>query len=258
MAVTRDWVVLKLGGELLEGAGRYEAMAGVIAGAARRTRLAVVHGGGREVDAALARAGIEKRQVDGVRVTDEATLDVVVAVLAGAAAVGLTGADARLVVVAPAEPHVAVDGSVTDLGRVGTPRGAASAALLVALADAGCVPVIASIGASPDGTLYNVNADTFAAHLAGAVAGRLVIAGATAGVLDRSGHTIPALDREARAGLIASGVASAGMVAKLRACDDALAGGAREVVLVDGRDPQAVSAATVGVTESAPSTRMVA
>ena len=270
--MTRDWVVLKLGGELLAGAGRLEAIAAAVAEASRTTRLAVVHGGGREIDGALARAGIEKRQVDGIRVTDEATLDVVVAVLAGAvntrfvaainaagaAAVGLTGADARLVLVAPAEPHVAVDGSVTDLGRVGVPKGAASGALLVALADAAYVPVIASIGASPEGTLYNVNADTFAAHLAGAVAGRLVIAGATAGVLDGSGRTIPALDQQARARLIASGVASAGMVAKLRACDDALAGGAREVVLVDGRDPQAVSAATVGVPESAPSTRMVA
>lgn len=267
----RDWVLLKLGGELLEGAA-LEAMANAVAEASKGTRLGVVHGGGREIDAALARAGIEKRQVEGIRVTDEATLEVAVAVLAGAVntrfvaainaagarAVGLTGADAGLVVVAPAAPHVSVDGSVTDLGRVGHPSGPAGAAVLTTLAEAGFVPVIASIGAAPDGTLYNVNADTFAAHLAGAVAARLVIAGATAGVLDESGRTIPALDRAARSRLIDSGIASAGMVAKLRACEDALSGGAREVVLVDGRDPEAVRAAIAGTVERAPSTRMVA
>ena len=270
--MTGGWVVVKLGGELLEGAARMDATAKAVAVASRTTRLAVVHGGGREIDAALARSGIEKRQVDGIRVTDEATLDVVVAVLAGAvntrfvaaigaagaSAVGLTGADARLVLVAPAAPHVGVDGTVTDLGRVGRPCGPADVRVLKTLADGGHVPVIATIGAAPDGALYNVNADTFAAHLSAATGARLVIAGATAGVLDEAGRTIPALDRTARARLIASGVASAGMVAKLRACEEALAGGAREVVLVDGRDPEAVKAAIAGADERAPSTRMVA
>src|SRR6185369_14447665 len=95
--------------------------------------LVVVHGGGKEIDAALATAGIEKRQVDGLRITDQPTLEIVVAVLAGAvntrlvaalnaagvAAVGLTGADARIGLAQRAPAHHAVDGRTVDLGRVG-------------------------------------------------------------------------------------------------------------------------------------------
>jgi acetylglutamate kinase len=270
--MSREWVVLKLGGELLEDAGRLDGLAAAIARASKRSRLAVVHGGGREIDAALARAGIQKRQVEGIRITDDDTLRVVVEVLAGAvntrfvaainaagaAAVGLTGADGQLVRVRPAPPYRTVDGVLTDLGRVGQPEGRAAAALLEHLTGGGYVPVIASIGVGSDGALYNVNADTFAAHLAGAVGARLVVAGATAGVLDGAGHTIPALDAEARARLIQSGVATAGMIAKLRACEDALARGAREVVLVDGRQPDAVASAAAGAAEAAAATRMVA
>jgi len=127
--------LLKLGGELLEEPGRLAEIAAVIAGATEP--LVVVHGGGREIDAALKRAGIAKRQVEGLRVTDPATLDVVVEVLAGAVntrlvaaivkaggrAVGLTGADAGLVPVEKAPAHRSVDGTMTDLERVGRPVG---------------------------------------------------------------------------------------------------------------------------------------
>jgi acetylglutamate kinase len=274
VAVSRnEWTVLKLGGELLEGEARLVPLAEAIAQASRTTTLAVVHGGGREVDAALARAGLQKRQVDGVRITDERTLGIVIEVLAGAvntrfvaaigaagaAAVGLTGADAALVRVKPAEPHVGVDGRVTDLGLVGVPVPGSGAGLLQHLAAGGYVPVVASIGIGDDGALYNVNADTLAAHLAGTLgARRLVIAGATAGVLDADGRTIAALDRNARGRLMESGVASAGMVAKLRACEDALALGAHEVLLVDGRNPEGVAALLAGGTAESAVTRMVA
>lgn len=271
-----EWTVLKLGGELLEDAARMQAMAGAIAAAPRAARLAIVHGGGREIDAALARAGVPKRQVDGLRVTDRATLGVVIEVLAGGVntrfvaainaagrpAVGLTGADAQLALVRRADPHVGVDGAVTDLGEVGSPVGRGGLPLLEHLASAGYVPVVASIGSDEHGALYNVNADTLAAHIAGRLAaGTLVIAGATPGVLDADGRTIPALDRDARRRLIASGVANAGMVAKLRACEDALAHGAREVVLADGRDPAAIATLLAGSEAGALdnlTTRMVA
>jgi acetylglutamate kinase len=269
-------MVLKLGGELLEDPERMEGIARAIAHAPAAARVVVIHGGGREIDAALARAGLSKRQVDGLRITDEATLGVVIEVLAGAvntrfvaainaagrAAVGLTGADASLVVVRRAEPHTGVDGEVTDLGAVGYPVGGGPMPLLEHLTAAGYVPVVASIAADREGTLYNVNADTLAAHVAGRLAaGTLVIAGATPGVLDAAGRTIPALDGESRRRLIASGVASAGMVAKLRACEDALAHGAREVVLLDGRDPSTLAALLTGGSAEAPgslTTRMVA
>jgi hypothetical protein len=97
---------------------------------------------------------------------------------------------------------------------------------------------VASIAAGPDGLLYNVNAETLAADLAARIGvKRLVIAGGTAGVLDESGKTLPDLDEKDIERLIASGVASAGMVAKLGACRDALAGGVDDVLLSTGRMP---------------------
>jgi acetylglutamate kinase len=104
--------------------------------------------------------------------------------------------------------------------------------------------VVASIAADEAGTLLNVNADTLAAHLAARLASpRFVIAGATPGVLDDQGKTIPTLDAAAAEALIGSGVASAGMIAKLKACQAALASGAEEVVLIDGRESTAIAAA---------------
>ena len=253
--MSRGWTVLKLGGELLEEPARMGELAAAVRRAAAVVPLVIVHGGGREIDAALTRAGIAKRQVDGVRVTDEATLGVVVEVLAGAIntrlvaainaaggqAVGLTGADAGVATVDAAPPHTSVDGTVTHLGYVGRPIASGPPRLLTDLGSHGYLPVVASIGMSVDGSLYNVNADTMAAHVAGRLrAARLVIAGATAGVLDEHGRTIEQLDCAAASALIASGTASAGMIAKLRACQDAIGNGAGEVLLMDGRRAQAI------------------
>jgi acetylglutamate kinase len=263
--------LLKLGGELLEEPARLADIAGAIAAATQP--LVVVHGGGREIDAALKRAGIAKRQVEGLRVTDPATLDVVVEVLAGAVntrlvaaivkaggrAVGLTGADAALVPVEKAPAHRSVDGTMTDLERVGRPVGTGRPALAADLVAAGDVPGVASIAVDANGVLYNVNADTLAADLAARLrARRLIIAGATAGVLDDSGKTIEALDLNAAAALVSSGVASAGMIAKLTACRDAIDGGVDEVLMVDGRQGAVLARALEGSRGDLPGTRMVA
>jgi acetylglutamate kinase len=231
--------------------------------AARHAPLVVVHGGGKEIDAALNAAGIEKRQVDGLRITDSATLEVVVAVLAGTintrlvaalvakgvAAVGLTGADAACGLCDPAPPHRAVDGRVVDLDRVGSPAPDADATLLSTLTAAGYVPVVACIGIDRAGRLVNVNADTLAAHAAARLtAKRLVIAGTTPGVLDEQGRTIPQLTRHDVERLIEAGTATAGMIAKLRACTDALDAGVEGVLIVDGRDGQALQTALQGGT----------
>ncbi len=244
-------VVLKLGGELLETAQRTQAVGSALAGLQGGGPLVVVHGGGKEIDSALARAGIAKRQVDGLRITDEATLDIVVSVLAGLVntrlvaavsaaggdGVGLTGADAAIGLVDKAEPHAAADGTTVDLGRVGIPVEARPPQLLVELCRRGYIPIVASIGMSRSGELYNVNADTFAAHLAGALgAHRLVIAGGTAGVLDGHGQTIRTIDPAAVDHLINAETATAGMIAKLSACRDALALGVREVFIANGHD----------------------
>jgi acetylglutamate kinase len=253
--------VIKFGGELLEDRTSLER---VVAALARITEagatVIVVHGGGKEIDQALKVAGIEKHQVDGLRVTDVATLDVVVAVLAGAVntrfvaaltaagvrAVGLTGADGRCGLSEVAPAHRSVDGRLVDLGRVGVPSERADMRLLTTLSDDGFVPVIACIGVTSGGELLNVNADTFAGHLAAQLkARRLVIAGTTAGVLDDHGATIATLEPEGVNRVIGAGTATAGMVAKLRACEHALAGGVADVVIVDGRDGEALERAAL-------------
>lgn len=254
-------VVLKLGGELLEDRARMTQVARVVARAARKTALVVVHGGGKEIDAALAQASIPKQQVDGLRVTDEATLQVVVAVLAGSIntrfvaainaaggrAVGLTGADAGVGTVRRAGPHRATTGEFVELGFVGEPIDASEVPLVTALCEAAYVPVIACIGASAEGQLFNVNADTLAGSLASRLrAGRLIVAGATAGVLDTAGQTVQSLDAAAIEDLIMSGTATAGMVAKLRACQQAAEGQVSEVVIADGREPGRLAAVMTG------------
>jgi len=255
-------LVLKFGGELLEDPAHLGSIVAALAAVGRSGRpVVVVHGGGREIDAALKRAGIEKRQVDGLRITDDPTLDVVVSVLAGVVntrfvaalnaagvpAVGLTGADGGCGLSGAAPPHHSVDGRVVDLGRVGIPAPDADMRLLQALARERFVPVIASIGVDRDGRLLNVNADTFAGYLAAELGtARLVIAGTTAGVLDGAGATLPALDGDAMAALIDDRTATAGMIAKLRACAHAIAGGVDDVVIVDGRDREELEAAADG------------
>lgn len=252
-------VVLKFGGELLEDAARLSTVVATIAAITDAgLPLVVVHGGGKEIDAALKVAGIAKQQVEGLRITDDRTLDVVVSVLAGTIntrfvaalatagvkAVGLTGADGSSGLVDPAPPHRMVDGTLVDLQRVGIPSDAADVSLVSLLADRGFVPVIACIGLGADGRLFNVNADTCAGHLAARLAARrLTIAGTTPGVLDEAGITVPMLDPAAIEQLIASGTATAGMIAKLRACAHALAHGVGDVVIVDGRNGRALEAA---------------
>jgi len=160
--------LLKLGGELLEEPARLAEIGAVIAGATQP--VIVVHGGGREIDAALKRAGIAKRQVEGLRVTDAATLDVVVEVLAGAVntrlvaaivkaggrAVGLTGADAGLVPVEKAPAHRSVDGTMTDLvtGETSSTRDCVAAVLghLTPVADRlGCASELAGVDLAANG-----------------------------------------------------------------------------------------------------------
>ena len=241
--------LLKLGGELLENDAKIAAVARMIARAPGP--LIVVHGGGKEIDAALAAAGIAKRQVDGLRVTDAPTLDIVVSVLAGAIntrfvaaingagglAVGLTGADAGVAPVKKAPAHRATSGELVDLGLVGEPARAPAPALVSLLISRRFIPVIACIGAGRNGQLFNVNADTLAGSLAARIgASRLVIAGGTRGVLDEQGQTIPALAPRDVKALVQSGTASAGMVAKLTACVAAARAGVKNVVVVDGRD----------------------
>ena len=266
-------VVLKFGGELLEDPSRMGAIVSSVAAiSAAGTPLAIVHGGGKKIDAALKAVGIEKRQIEGLRITDDGTLDVVVSVLAGVvntrlvaalsaagvAAVGVTGADGPIGLCDVAPPHRTVDGTSVELGRVGVPNRGSDMRLLKTLIADGFVPVVSSIGTTGDGQLLNVNADTMAGHLAGMLrARRLVIAGSTAGVLDDEGNTVALLDPAAIAKLVAGGTATAGMIAKLRACEDALASGVDDVVIVDGRNGDALRASCTAAGAVPPSATLI-
>ena len=266
MSGHRAPTVLKLGGELLEDAEAMRVAANAISALAPNGPVAVVHGGGRAIDADLKARGQAPKFVDGLRVTDAETLNTVVAVLAGrintafvaalvaagVKAVGLTGADAGIGLAALAPPLQTTTGAVADLGLVGVPRADAPIRLVTDLLDLGYVPVIASIGVSADGGLLNVNADVLASHLARAArAAQLIVAGKTAGVFDASGATCPRLNaREARA-MVAAGTARDGMVAKLSACLEALDAGVATVRIVDGRTGGYESAAGTTITGTA-------
>jgi len=250
-------LVLKLGGELLEAPERRAAIAAAAAAAAAARPLVIVHGGGRAVDAELDRRGIAPKKVDGLRITDAATLDVVVAVLGGSSntelvaalvgqgvtAVGLSGVDAGFGRAVRSNAYRTTTGAVVDLGYVGDPVGV-EASLIELLLVHGYVPVIASLGldelpmvaGAEAPRILNVNADVMACRIAAALAGsELVIAGTTPGVLDEHGESIPMLDADGIEAAITSGAATAGMVAKLTACRAALLEGASSVRIVDGR-----------------------
>ncbi|MFI5177416.1 MAG: acetylglutamate kinase [Vicinamibacterales bacterium] len=247
-------LVLKFGGELLETADQRAPIAAGAASSASQRPLAIDHGGSRAIDAELGRRGIAPKKVDGLRVTDSATLDVVVAVLAGTAntelvaalvaagvaAVGLTGVDAGLGRATRVAAHRSTTGAVVDLGSVGDPSDV-DASLIELLLVHGYVPVIASLGvdggaARTTPAILNVNADVMACRLASSLAeSDLVIAGATPGVLDDRGEPLPTLDTDGIDALVAAGTATLGMVAKLEACRAALLEGVASIRIVDGR-----------------------
>jgi acetylglutamate kinase len=142
-----------------------------------------------------------------------------------------------VVTVRRASPVASVGGAKVDLGLVGSPINNGTPRLLTDLLARGYVPVVACLGATRDGQLLNVNADTLASHLAIQLgAQRLVIAGGTPGVLDADGQTIERLTSRAAARLIRTGTANKGMVAKLEACRAALRKGVGDVLIANGRD----------------------
>lgn len=258
----RGLTLLKLGGELLETGPLLPQVIANIAALAAEGPLVIVHGGGREIDAETARRNVPKNAVEGLRITDAATLDAVIAVLAGTIntrlvaalvasgvpAVGLTGVDAGIGLSKRAPAHQTVDGRSVDLGLVGQPGADRTPTLVLDLLSHGYVPAIACLGIELDGEangqVLNVNADTLASALAiSCRVDRLIIAGATAGVFDAAGATIETLDVDGIDRMIADGTASAGMIAKLRACRDALTAGVGSIAIVSGRDHKGFAAA---------------
>lgn len=218
----------------------------------------VVHGGGPQIGSMLERLAIESEFKGGLRVTDKATVEVVEMVLAGkingevvtainqagGKAVGLSGKDAKLIVAEKMHRTVQDSDSnierVLDLGFVGEPAKVNPDVLKVLLGSA-LIPVIAPIGVSEDGHTYNINADTAAGAIAGALnAKRLLMLTDVRGVLDKNGNLLTNITPADAQALIKDGTISGGMIPKIETCLEARAAGSEAAVILDGRVPHAV------------------
>jgi acetylglutamate kinase len=218
----------------------------------------VVHGGGPQIGDMLKRLGIESRFAAGLRVTDAATIEIVEMVLggsinkqivgfinaAGGKAVGLCGKDGNMVVARKATRRVVDADSniekIVDLGFVGEPE-KVDVTVLTQILGRDLIPVLAPLATSTEGLTYNVNADTFAGAIAGALkAKRLLLLTDVPGVLDKSKNLIKQLSTDDARRLIADGTISGGMIPKVETCIYALEAGVEGVVILDGKVPHAV------------------
>jgi acetylglutamate kinase len=218
----------------------------------------VVHGCGPQIGEMLKRLGIESQFAAGLRITDEKTIEIVEMVLAGSInkqlvgyineaggkAVGLTGKDgnmvkARKITRTIADPDSNIE-KVVDLGFVGEPE-KVDTMVLTQILGRDLIPVLAPLATSKEGVTYNVNADTFAGAIAGALkAKRLLLLTDVPGVLDKSKHLIKELSVGDARRLIADGTISGGMIPKVETCMYALEAGVEGVVILDGKVPHAV------------------
>ena len=232
-------LLVKIGGTLLDADETRLRLAQELAAVGRDHRLAVVHGGGKQMTRFLAERGVESRFIDGLRVTTPETIDAVLKVFAGsvnkqlvasmvaagANAVGLSGIDACLVEAELLRP---------ELGQVGRPVHS-NAGLLDCLTGAGYLPVIACVAGDRQGRIYNVNADQMAVAVAsGFHAERLVFLTDVEGVLDSGKRLLPVLSLDESEDLIQRGIATGGMQAKLTAAGEALCNGIQQVVIAPG------------------------
>ena len=261
----RETVVIKYGGHAMGE----EAVAKLFAADAVLLKLlgvhpVVVHGGGPQISRMLEKAGVKSTFIDGLRVTDQATMEVAEMVLSGAInkeivhwinragaeadvrGVGLSGKDARLITVEKTkktrrDPDSNIE-HIVDLGFVGEPK-KVDPKIIEALiyADEDYVPVIAPIGVSEDGQTYNINADTVAGAIAGALkAKRMLLLTDVAGVLGADGKLVRQLTVKEARKAIETGVATGGMIPKLETAIAAIEAGVEAVVILDGRRPHAM------------------
>jgi len=218
----------------------------------------VVHGGGPQIGQMLERLKIKSAFIDGLRVTDQATVEIVEMVLsgsinkqivaainrAGGTAIGLSGKDGRLIAARKLErtrrdPDSNIE-KVLDLGFVGEPE-AINAGVLGAFARSDIIPVIAPIGIGVAGETFNINADTVAGAVAAAVrASRLLLLTDVAGVLDRDKKLVSEISVAQARALIADGTISGGMIPKIETCLDSVDGGVEAAVILDGRTAHAI------------------
>jgi acetylglutamate kinase len=250
----KQTVVVKLGGSAMEDPAATDAcLRSVVTLHRLGVPIALVHGGGKPIDRAMAEAGLTPKKVAGRRYTDEATLAIVVRVLTEinrdvARRLQELGADAAAYIGShhfPLKGEIlklpASNGQSVDLGWVGTVAETDDESLRWRLLECAELPVIPSLALRPGGGWLNINADTAASAVAGALkAGRAIFLTDTPGVLrDRSDPQSlhPHLTEQECRALIASGVIEGGMVPKVEACFEALEAGARSALILDGRVP---------------------
>jgi acetylglutamate kinase len=218
----------------------------------------VVHGGGPQIEAMLKQVGVQSHYAAGLRITDAQTLEIVEMVLAGSInkqmvgyineaggkAIGLCGKDGNMVVARKLtrtviDPDSAIE-KVVDLGFVGEPE-KVDTTVLDTILGRELIPVLAPVAAAVNGGTFNVNADTFAGAIAGALkAKRLLLLTDVPGVLDKSNKLIKELSVDDARRLIADGTISGGMIPKVETCIDALDRGVEGVVILNGKVPHAV------------------
>ena len=252
-------VVVKYGGHAMGNADLGRAFARDIA-LLKQSGInpVVVHGGGPQIADMLRRLGIESRFEGGLRVTDEKTVEIVEMVLAGSInkeivalinaegewAIGLSGKDGNMVFAEKAHKTVTDPDSnierALDLGFVGEPA-EIDRTLLDLLARSEMIPVIAPVAPGRDGHTYNINADTFAGAIAGALrAARLLFLTDVPGVLDKEGRLIDELTVGEARRLIADGTISGGMIPKVETCIAAIERGVEGVVILNGKTPHSI------------------
>jgi acetylglutamate kinase len=255
LAYDNKTIVVKYGGHAMDDGLPTEFAQDVVLMKQTGINPVVVHGGGPQIGAMLKKLNITSTFVDGLRVTDAATMEIVEMVLsgsinkqivtginaAGGRAVGVSGKDGNMVVAKKVERTRLDQATNTrvplDLGFVGVPE-RVDAEVLRMIMNSDLIPVVAPIGVDAKGQTYNINADTVAGAVAGAIAAeRLILLTDVEGVLDREGKVVPHLKVAEAKALIADGTISGGMIPKVETAIDAVESGVRAAVILDGRIP---------------------
>ena len=211
-------------------------------------KVVLVHGGGPEISSMMDKLGKKAEFVDGLRVTDKETVDIVQMVLAGKVnktlvtmlekrggkAIGLCGMDGNLIQAKIKDPRLGFVGEVTAINK----------GPVTDILEKGYIPVISTLGCDDEGNAYNINADTAAAHIAGALgAERFILMTDIAGILkDKNDPStlIPEISLSEADSLTASGIISSGMIPKVQCCVTAIKAGVKNVVIMDGRVPHSI------------------
>jgi len=252
-------VVIKYGGHAMGDAALAKDFArDVVLLKQAGVRPVIVHGGGPQIGRMLERLNIQSQFSDGLRITDKATVEVVEMVLAGSInkqivaainavggrGIGLCGKDGNLIIARKMKKAMADTDSnierIVDLGFVGEPE-TINREILDVVTKSDLIPIVAPLAASPEGDTYNINADTCAGAIAGALnAERLLMLTDVPGVLDRSGKLAEELSIENARQMIRDKVIDGGMIPKVETCIEALERGVRGVVILDGKVPHSV------------------